>query len=186
MSAKNKEIMAALPYVIGAVGVGLVIYAVVHGVDKLKDLFGKGEEGKKATGKQIEFEELSPENNPFTPAYLKKLQKDMAGTKTPIHYLTGANKVYLYNQISSKLSLSQTYIHPWKYKENRERVLNDFKKIIKRKSELSDLATYFASKGKDLFKIITDGYRDTGWTSGSDYEKMYTDLLTYVKNLPNY
>lgn len=172
---KNEHIKLAVNLALIAAA-AVVVYALYKGFNKVADLFGKGSEGGKADDKELKVRNTDPANNEWLPSFNYSL-------KNP-RLLTEVEREYLYQQVTRLLSLSRTYYQPLSYEKNRKTVINSFKRIIKTKSQLSDLSKYFSDKGKNLFELVTKGYRDTGVTSGSTYEKMYSDLLTYIDKLP--
>ena len=154
----------------------VVLYGLYKGFDKVADLFGKGSEGGKADDKEMAVRNREASKNAWLPDY-------NYGLKNP-KLLTNVEREYLFKQINTLLSTLQTYRTPLSYEKNRKTVIASIKRIIKTKSQLSDLAKTFSDRGYSLFDTVTKGYRDTGWTSGSGYEKMYSDLLSYIEKLP--
>lgn len=154
----------------------VIVYGLYKGFDKIADLFGKGSEGIRADDKEGKVRNTEANKN----AWLPEFNYFLKNPKT----LTPVEREYLFNQVTKLLSLSRTYREPLSYEKNRKTVINSFKRIIKFKSQLSDLAKVFDDRGKNLFELVTKGYRNTGITSGSTYEKMYADLLSYIEKLP--
>lgn len=172
-----------MPFVIiGGSGVAIyLIYKSVQGVKdvagKAGDIIGKGPETEKAQATVDNIESLDPKDNPFSPKYIEGLTGNF-------HVLTGAAVTRLHKEITKLLSLGQTYLHPLSFEANRKKVVTMLKRDIKHKTQLSYLAKYFESRGDNLFNILNDGFRDTGVTTSSNYQRMFTDLVKHMLKLP--
>lgn len=184
LSPKEIETILLIGGGVVVVYFGYKLYKLIsHVGDAGLDLVGKGTEGRKADKKKAEIDNAVPAENPFSWYYLQSLKAKFPNREFVT--LSPKTKDNLRKFIANKLALSTTYIHPLSYKKNREEVLELMKKVFTHKSQVSDFSGYFERKeGIPFFTFINDGYRNTGWTSGSDYEKMFSDFVTYVQNLP--
>lgn len=184
LSPKEIEVILLVSGGIIVVYLGYKVYKLIAGAaDEGADLLGKGTEGKTADKKQSEIDALKPENNPFSWYYLHTLKGQNPGKDFAV--LSNKTKENLQKFIANKLSLGTTYVHPLNYKQNREDVIKLMKSIFTHKTQVSDFAGYFERKEKvKFFDFINDGFRNTGWTSGSDYQKMFSDFVSFVQNLP--
>jgi hypothetical protein len=165
-------------------GAGVLLYFVVKfgkgitsGLGKGLDIIGAGPASMAAESKVEKVNELPSSKNPFDVRYLD-------GLKPGYKILTGAGVTNLYNDITGKLSLWQTYKHPFSFEKDRMAVFAMIKKHLKTKSQVAYLSKYFQDKGNDLFKTLDKGFRDTGWTTSDKYQKMFTEIVNHILNLP--
>lgn len=186
LSAKEIEALAVVALVI--IG-GVVVYKVYHMVssaaDAGADVIGKGSAGKEADKKVKEVKELPLYENPFSGNYILAQAARNPSKVMPV--LSAKTKDNLEKFVNRKLSLTETYLHPLSYKQNREDVIALLKDVFKYKTQVSDFSAYFFKKtGKRFFDVLDEGFRNTGWTSGADYQKMFTNFVNHVQNLKAY
>lgn len=152
------------------------------GVSNVKDIVGAGDEAKKA---DILISKIKDNKlNVFNPSYLKTYMKENAGKK--ILLVTPKSKKAIVDKIIKNLSYSQTFLTPFKFKENREAVVNTIIDGVKTKTQMADIANdYFKRTGKNLLDELNKGFRKTSTLTGAEIERLFATLLNYIYNLKN-
>lgn len=177
---KTKDIALAAGVVIAV----YMVYKLVKGLSEGKDALGYGESREKAEKRDKKVANMKPQDNPFNPSFA--LSRLNSGKEVLL--LTDKASTDIYNTVTQKLGLLETYKHPLSYLENREKVNEYLLRNLKTQSQVSSLAEKFRKNGKDLYTVLKEGYREQGWTGGGKsagkVQRLFTDLVDKLLSLP--
>lgn len=178
--AKDVAIVAAI-----AIGIYLM-YKVTKGIQEGANKLGFGENDEKAKKIDAKVENMKPEDNPFNPSYA--ISRINSGSGKNVSLLKAATRENMYKTITSKLGLFQTYKHPFSFLEDRKKVTEYILRNVKTRTQLSNLAQTFKEHRDDLYKVLKEGYREQGITSGGfkagEIQALFTNMVNKLLELP--
>ena len=181
---KNSGDAQKIVTVVVLIAGGYILYKTIkaanEGVSNIKDVFGSGNEAARAD--KILTSLKSDKLSPFNPSFLPTYMKEHAGKKVLL--VTPASKKAIVDKVIKNLSYSQTFLTPFKFKENRQAVVNTFIDGMKSKTQLADVAAEYRKRtGKNLLDALQVGFRETSATTGAEIERMFSDLLYFFTTL---
>ena len=157
---------------------------IFDAIDGIKDIFGGGATAKQAD-EQIEKVESKPDTgNPFSPAYLTKVQAENKG-KT-IFYLTQTARQDFARTIKNAAgAFSGGLITGTILGRNPTDIVDVFKQL-KTKSQVSDLSRYFTEVYKvDMLTYIVNGLRSNQPLGQNGANEIISKIIARVNSLPS-